>query len=639
MPSDAELRGVRSAPAAEARADDPAGPLTRGARAILRVLDSVIGAVAVLALVALVCIVFANVVGRYGFGRSLMWSLEAARWLFIAVILLGVPLAHRLRMHLKLSMLVDLLPGPGRLTAEIVANVIVAWTTIVLLFGGLTLMQTIGGTNVSLGLPQWARFIPVPVACGLALVYMALQGLDEGRHPWMGIVSIAIAGGIYFFGQDTISGLLQSFNPAGLMALAFAAAMAIGTPVAFAMLFSAFLANLAGGMLPDAALVQNLVNGASRFLLLAIPFFILAGALMNAGGLTSKLIDFAYALVGHMRGGLAQVNVVSSGLYAGISGSSYSDAALGAKLLVPQMVRHGYSKPFACAVTAASATLPNVIPPSIALLLVASAGNLSVGALWVAGIVPGIVMAAFLMFMIWAISVRRGFGAGAQRASWAYRGKAAIIALPVLSLAVLIVAGIRFGMVTPTEAGVLAVVYAFFLGTVIYRAWGMRSLYQAVRTAAIEAALVGFLIGAATPFAFVLIAEQVPQTVARTLPDIAGNLILTLILVNIILLVFGLVLDTGAAILILTPLLLPAMVAMGVDPIHFGIIVVINLMLGGLTPPVGMLAFITSNVTGTPVHQVFRNILPFLGALLVALGLITAIPSISLGLGRLIDAL
>ncbi|MCC6000421.1 MAG: TRAP transporter large permease subunit [Pararhodobacter sp.] len=639
MPSDVELRGVRSGPAGNTASDAQIDAKTRVARAILRTLDTVIGAVAVAALVALVCIVFVNVVGRYGFGRSLMWSLEAARWLFIAIIMLGVPLAHRLRMHLKLSVLVDMLPAPGRLAAELLANVIVAWTTILLLFGGLTLIQTMGGVNVSLGLPQWARVIPVPIACGLALVYMALQGLDEGRNPFMGIVSIALAALFYMFGQDVLSGLLQGVNPAGLMALAFAAAMLIGTPVAFAMLFSAFLANLAGGMLPDAAVVQNLVNGASKFLMLAIPFFILAGALMNAGGLTTKLIDFAYALVGHMRGGLAQVNVVSSGLYAGISGSSYSDAALGAKLLVPQMVRHGYSKPFACAVTAASATLPNVIPPSIALLLVAAAGNISVGALWIAGIVPGLLMAGFLMALIWGISVRRGYGAGAARVGWALRGRAFLTAAPVLSLALLIIVGIRFGVVTPTEAGVLAVVYAFFLGTVVYRAWGVKSLYESVRTAAVEAALVGFLIGAASPFAFVLIAEQVPQTFARVLPEVAGNLLLTLILINIILLIFGLVLDIGAAILILTPLLLPSMVALGIDPVHFGIIVVVNLMLGGLTPPVGMLAFITSNVTGTPVHLVFRNILPFLGALLVALGLITALPGISLGLGRLIDAL
>lgn len=634
MPSDAEMPGAGPDPAAA----QPSA-LQAVARAVLRVLDALIGFTAVAALVALVGIVFANVFGRYVLGQSLMWSLEAARWLFIAIILLGVPLAHRMRMHLRLSIIVDMLPARGRAAADLAGDIIVAYTTIMLLGGGLTLIATMGGVNVSLGLPQWARFLPVPLSCGLGLVYLALVGIDRGERPWAGIVAIAVSAAVYFWFQDQVAGLLAPFNPAIAMAVTFALAMMIGTPVAFAMLFSAFVANLAGGMLPDAAIVQNLVNGASKFLMLAIPFFILAGALMNAGGLTTRLIDFAYALVGHFRGGLAQVNVVSSGLYAGISGSSYSDAALGAKLLVPQMVRHGYSPPFACAVTAASATLPNVIPPSIALLILAAAGNLSVGALWVAGIVPGLVMAGFLMVLIWFISVRRGYGAGARRAGWRHRVRALFVALPVLSLALLIVIGIRFGVVTPTEAGVLAVVYAFVLGTVVYRAWGLRSLYEAVRTAAIEAALVGFLIGAASPFAFILISEQVPQSLAAFLPEIAGNLFLTLLVVNLILIFFGLVLDIGAAILILTPLLLPAMVAIGVDPIHFGIIIVVNLMLGGLTPPVGMLAFITSNVTGTPVHLVFRNLLPFLAALLGALALITAFPALSLGLGRLLDAL
>ncbi|WP_372922760.1 TRAP transporter large permease, partial [Roseovarius sp.] len=525
----------------------------------------------------------------------------------------------------------------GRRLAVFSADLITAYTTFLLLSGGITLIDTLGGTNVSLGLPQWARFLPVPLSCGLGLIYLALRGFDEGADRWRSPVAIVLAALLVWGVPEHMERALYGFDPALTMAVAFAAAMLIGTPVAFAMLFSAFAANLAGGFLPEAAVVQNLVNGSSKFLMLAIPFFILAGALMNAGGLTSRLIDFAYSLVGHMRGGLAQVNVVSSGLYAGISGSSYSDAALGAKLLVPQMTKHGYSPGFSCAVTAASATLPNVIPPSIALLLLAAAGNLSVGKLWIAGIVPGLIMAGVLMALIFVISVRRGYGAVIQRVSWAQRGRAALVAAPVLMLALLIIVGIRFGVVTPTEAGVLAVVYAFVVGTVIYRAWTAKGLLEALRGAAVEAALVGFLIGAASPFAFVLMAEQVPQSVTAALSGLTSNLFLTLLLVNLLLLLFGLVLDIGAAILILTPLLLPGLVALGLDPIHVGIIIVINLMLGGLTPPVGMLAFIASNVSGTPVHDVFRNLIPFLGALLGALGLITAIPALSLGLGQLID--
>ncbi len=610
----------------------------RGAGVVLRILDAGIGALAVGSLLVLVAIVFVNVVGRYGFSQSFVGSLDAARWLFIAIILLGVPLAHRMRTHLVITIFVDALPKPARRIATFLADFIVAYSTVMLMAGGATLISVIGGTNVTLKLPQWFPYAAIPISCFLGLVYLLLRGLDEGKEPLHGPLAIGCAVVVYLFFQDTLVSALAGFNPVAAMGLSFGLALLIGAPVSFAMLLSAFVANFAGEILPPAAVVQNLVNGSSKFLMLAIPFFILAGTLMNAGGLTQRLMDFAFSLVGHMRGGLAQVNVVSSGLYAGVSGSSYSDAALGTKLLVPQMIRRGYSAPFSCAVTAASATLPNIIPPSIALLILAAAANLSVGKLWVAGVVPGLLMAALLMTLIYIVSLRRGYGADTQKASMSERGRAFIHSVPVLALAILIIGGIRLGIVTPTEAGVLAVVYAFALGTFVYRSWDASSLYQAVRSAAVDAALVGFLIGAASPFAFVLVTQQVPQTIADALPGVTDNLFVALLLANIIMIFFGMLLDIGAAILILTPLLMPTMVALGVDPIHFGVVIVVNLMLGGLTPPVGMLAFITSSVSKTPVHAVFRQLLPFLAVLLIALALITYIPAISLGLGQLLDA-
>lgn len=610
--------------------------LQRYARTTLRALDVVIGAFAVLALTALVLIVFANVVARYGFNSSFIWALEAARWLFITVILLGVPLAHRLRSHLVISLLVDALPLLWKRGVTFVANFIIAYTTIMLMFGGNTLMQMIGGVNVTLQLPQWTPYLAIPVSCTLGLIYLALRGFDEGMDRWQGPISILAAFVVYFLLQDAVTGTLQGYDPVLAMGVSFAVALMIGTPVSFAMLFSAFVANFAGNILPPAAVVQNMVNGSSKFLMLAIPFFILAGAMMNSGGLTNRLMEFATSLVGHMRGGLAQVNIVSSALYAGVSGSSYSDAALGTKLLVPQMIKRGYSAPFSCAVTAASATLPNVIPPSIALLILAAAGNLSVGKLWLAGVMPGIVMALMLMALIYVMSLRRGYGGDAPKASMTQRGQMLLHALPVLLLALLIIGGIRFGVVTPTEAGVLAVMYAALLGILVYRSWTPGALYETIRGAAVDAALVGFLIGAASPFAFVLVSQQVPQSIARALPGLTDNTIILLLLANLLLLLFGMLLDIGASILILTPLLMPAMVAVGVDPIHFGIVIVVNLMIGGLSPPVGMLAFITSSVSGTPVHHVFQNLLPFIGILLVALALITFIPGISLGLGHLL---
>lgn len=609
----------------------------RSAKGVLAGLDRLTGSVAALALLVLIGIVFANVVGRYVFNSSLTWAAEAAQWLFVGIIFLAVPLAHRARMHLSIGFLVGLLPPRLRVLAEFLADVVIAFATLMLLFGGGKLIATLGGISYVLDLPVWMKFAVIPVTCILGLVYLALRGLDENLHVWRGPAAIAAALALYWAMPVSGQISLVGFDPAAVMAVAFVTAMALGTPVSFAMLFAAFMANQAGGTMPPAAVVQTMVNGSSKFLLLAIPFFITAGALMNAGGLTNRLMDFAFKLVGHFRGGFAQVNIVSSGLYAGISGSSYSEAALGTKLLVPQMVRHGYSPAFSCAVTAASATLPNVIPPSIALLILAAVSNLSVGSLWLAGIGPGLVMASALMLCVYVIARRRGYGRATERVSYVERARAAVHSAPVLVLAILIIGGIRFGVVTPTEAGVLAVVYSWILGMLVYRAYDSRGLWVCLRTAAVEAALVGLLIGSAAPFAFLLVVEQVPQGLTEAIMGLSSEPILVLLLVNLLMLAFGMVLDIGAAILILTPLLMPAMVALGLDPIHFGLVIVVNLMLGGLTPPVGMLVFITGTMSRTPVHAIFRAMYPLLAALLAALMLITYVPAISLGLGRLLS--
>lgn len=623
---------------AESGAAAAGGRGVRLAARVLATLDRVVGALATLALAALIAIVFANVVGRYFFGRSLVWAEEAGIWLFVSIVFLGLPLAQRAGLHLSLTLLVAALPPRPRRAAALLADAVQVFVTLMLLFAGLEIMRRIGGTSPALLLPVWLKFLFLPLGCAASLLCVALGGLERGRAPWRGPLALLLGALLWLLVQGLPPGVLTAALPGVpaslVMGLAFLAALALGVPVAFALLFGVFLAGLGSGLLPPAAAAQTLVNGVGRFLLLAIPFFLAAGALMNAGGLTRRLLDFAFALVGHLRGGHAQVSVVSSLLYGGVSGSSYAEAALSAKLLVPQMLRHGYGAPFACAVTAASAVLPNLVPPSIALLILAAAANLSVGALWLAAVGPALLVAACLMLAVRLLAGRQR--AAAPRAGAGEIARCGLHALPVLALALLVVAGLRFGVVTPTEAGVLAVAYALVLGLGVYREYGLRGLAAALRRAALEAALVGLLIGAAAPFAFVLAAEQLPQAAVAALGGLAENPLLLLLLINLALLLFGMILDIGAAILILTPLLLPLAVAAGVDPVHFGVVVVVNLMLGGLTPPVGMLAFVAASVSGTPVHAVFRALLPFLGFLLLALLLVTYLPSLSLGLLRLI---
>lgn len=620
-----------SAPAARRHSDTPDRPPGQPAHPLLYRVDQALAFLLTLCLIALIAIVFGNVVARDIAGRALTFSAEAAQWLFIAVIFLGLPRGHLIAGHVSVRILADRLTGHARTVCDLAANAVVAATTIALLTGSVTLISVMGGVDHALGLPVWVKFALIPASCAISLLMIALRDAGTPRPIWRGVAATAAGLLIYLVGGAGGAALSPLPTGAVLFAL-FGLFLLIGVPVAVAMLAAAFAASASGAALPAAAVVQTAVNGASGFLLLAIPFFVAAAALMNAGGLTQRLIDLAKALVGHFRGGLAQVNILSSGFYAGISGSSYAEATLGTKLLVPQMIRNGYPAGFACAVTAASATLPNVIPPSIALLILAAAGNLSVGSLWIAGIVPGIVMALALMAAVHWIALRREYGAGGARPEPGERRRTLVRALPVLVLAVLIVGGIRTGFVTPTEAGVLAVIYALFLGAIVYRTLKPAALWQSLRDAAQDAAQIGFLIGAAAPFAFILVTERIPQTVVAFAADLSLGPILALLLVNLVMLLFGMILDIGAAILILTPLLLPLMVALGIDPVHFGIIAVVNLMIGGLTPPVGMLALIAASVSGTPAAAVYRAMLPFFGALLLALLGITFVPALSLGL-------
>ncbi len=598
---------------------------------LLRGLDGLIGFLASACLSVMIAVVSANVVARYLLNSSLTWSEEIALWLFVYIIFLGMPLALSQGMHLSLSALEDRLSGRARMVLLLAVDAIVGYVTIAMLFGGLDIMRMIGGVSPAIELPAWLRYVMIAPCCAASLVYVALRP-GRGLRWSLGAIALAVIAYVALHQWQMLA--VRGISPSLVAGIAFLGALALGVPVAFAMLFGVFLARSFGAPLPDAAVVQQVVTGASKFILLAIPFFLTAGMLMNVGGLTTRLIDFAASLVGHLRGGLGQVTVATSLMFSGISGSSISEAAIGSKLLVPELVRNGYRPATACAVVAAASVLPNIIPPSIALLIMAAAVNLSVGDLWMAGILPGILLGLCLMVMVWA----RAGGAGRMtlppRAPLARVARTGMGALPVLVLVAIILGGIRFGVVTPTESGVLAVLYSLFLGLAVYRLYTPATAWAQLNRCAVEAALVGLMIGAAAPFAFLLVAERVPQAVAALVDSWTDSRLMVLLLVNLVLLVAGMILDIGAAILILTPLMLPMAVKFGIDPIHFGIIVAVNLMLGGLTPPVGMLVYVTSSVTGTPAHQVFRAIGPFLAAMLAGLALISLVPWLSLAFVR-----
>lgn len=603
--------------------------MRKAASRLLDALDAILGAAAVFCLVAIAATTLAGVISRYIFAASLTWTGEAGQWLFIYLIFLGVPLAHRGRLHIAIGGFEKLLPPRARELHQILIDAAVAYTTIVLMTGAQELLDLIGGKSTALALPAWLQYAGIPASCFAGLIYIALRDLDRADGKYLGAIGVLL-GAAFYVAADFIAP--PPIAPLTMLILVFLGGMALGMPIAFAMLLSVFLADLSAGVLPPAAIAQNVVRGSGQFLLLAIPLFLLAGALMDVGGLAKRLIDFAHTLVRHMRAGLAQVTIVAATLYGGVSGSSNANAALNARLMYPAMVKDGYKPPFAAAVCAAASMTDNIIPPSIGMLIVGAATGISVGQMFVAGIVPGLLFAGALMLTVWAVAKSRGYKSNAPRASWAERGHAMAAAIPVILLAIFIVATLRLGIATPTETGAMAVAFAFIAGLWLNRGLSPAELWRSLRQTALDSAMIGLLIGAATPFGFVLTTEHVPQTIVEFGETWLVQRWVMLLFLNGVLLVAGMVMDIGAAMLIFAPLFLPLVERFGVEPVHFALIVICNLMIGGLKPPFGILAFIVATITRLPVMSVFLALIPFLIALLAALLLVTYIPAITMGL-------
>lgn len=404
---------------------------------------------------------------------------------------------------------------------------------------------------------------------------------------------------------------------------------AIGMPVAFAMVISAGAAFLSLGNVPLMVLPQRIVTGADSFPLMAIPLFLLAGNLMLGGGLTEKLSRLAMALVGHLRGGLAHVNVVNSMVMGGMTGSAIADAVSDCKILVPVMVKAGYSARFAAALSGASAVMAPIIPPSIPFIIYGSIAGVSIGQLFLAGAVPGILMGLYLMVTIHMMAGRRGFPRGERPTM---RGVLAALRVsgPPLMLPAIILGGILAGVFTPTEAGAVAVLYALVLTMVFYRSIRGADVPKILLDTGVQTGVIMLVIAAAAPFSWLLAREQVGQAVVQMLSHIGDNQILFLLLLNVILLVLGMFLDATAILIIVVPVLVPVFAALGLDPVHMGVIVVMNLMIGMVTPPFGLVMYVVCDILKVSIAEFTREIWPFLLALLAILLTITYVPQLVL---------
>ncbi len=407
--------------------------------------------------------------------------------------------------------------------------------------------------------------------------------------------------------------------------------LAIGVPVAFALGLSTITALLiSGANFPLLVLLKETFTGIDSFPLMAVPFFILAAELMSGGSLTEVLLKFAGQFVGHKRGGLGYTNVVSLTFFSGISGSALADAAGPGSMLIRMMDKAGYSRSYAAALTASTAIVGPIIPPSIIMIIYALADDkVSVGALFVAGLIPGVLIAVAMCIVNWYVSKQRNYKGDneypTRKEMWLTSWKA----LPAILLPVIILGGMRAGWFTPTEASVVAVFYALLCGKYVYRTLEWKAVPNILFRSALLTASVLLIIGMSASFAWILTIEGVPQAVASWIAGMHLNAWTFLIVVNIFLLLFGIFIEPLPGVMVLVPILAPVAASVGIEPIHFAMIVIYNLTLGMITPPVGGLLFVTSNVSKVPLSDLTRELKPFLWAHGIVLMLLTFVPALS----------
>lgn len=420
-----------------------------------------------------------------------------------------------------------------------------------------------------------------------------------------------------------------------ILLISFIVMLILDVPIAVAITLSTFFCILANGGDAGFVMALKISNGIDSFTLLAIPFFIISGMLMGQGGIAARLIDFAAALVGRFPGGLAYVNTLTCMLFGSISGSATAAVSSVGGFMIPEMRRKGYPREFSVALTTAAATTGLIIPPSnIMIVYAVAAGSVSIIGLFLAGIVPGLLVGLCIMVAsyLWA---RKNKLTGEEKSSWPHIFKTFVSALPSLLLILIVIGGILSGLFTATEAAVISVVYSFLLAVVFYREVKLSELPEILLKSGITTAVVMLLIGASSSMSWLLTMENIPQAVSEALGIFRNNPILLLLAINVLLLIVGTFMDMTPAVLIFTPIFLPVVTATGMDPLHFGIVMITNLCIGLCTPPVGTCLFVGCGVGKTTIAKVTPSLIPFFIAMIVALMLITYIPWFSMALPNL----
>jgi tripartite ATP-independent transporter DctM subunit len=606
---------------------------------VVNVIDAFCRAILVLSLSLELIVVLSEIASRLISKESILWSDEAAKFFLSMITFIGGPLAYRAKLHTTVEAITAKFSGVGRRRLAVAIDAAVLAIAAVAAYAAIDFL-TISSLSSTPILEVNAAWLVAPLALGMFLTMLfALERLLI-QYVWGHVFPVAGSILSVFF----VAYLLRAYGSTSLsggaslvgMLIIFLIAVLIGLPVAFAMLLGSVLFLLLSGTAPIVAVAQNTFDGTGNFVLLTLPFFIWAGLIMEKGGISVRLVRFAMALVGHMRGGLLQVAVLSIYMVSGISGSKIADVVAVGSVLRRELKRQGYSSERAAAVLASSAAMSETIPPSIAMLVLGSVAPISVGTLFVAGLVPAAAIAVILFALNYFLSLRSQ-QATAKQASLSELLKAFRAAILPLVMPVIMVIGIRFGVATPTEISAVAVVYGVALSVCVYRSLSFRSLYKIATDCCLLGGMVLFIIAAAFSFGWTLTAAGVPSRLASLLHSTSDSSVFFIVASIFLLVVVGSLLEGLPALIILGPLLIPLAGQYGINPVHYSMIIILSMGTGIFMPPIGIGFYVSCAVSESRLEGSAKAMLPYLAALIAGIALIAFVPSITLALPKLLS--